>query len=174
MVKTVKTVNTVKKSVPQTGMVESIEPSELGSTDVLAAFQQRLRMQTEMTARSFRSGMARLLPPAALNSAMDKILQSVGQYPGRMEQATSQLCVSFDLLAKAQVDWFSRACDSWVEINRSASASVFRSTATEGLKDRRVSARLFSFPDRRSPVVTASDAADVDEAGAQRAAHRRG
>ena len=170
-------VKTVEKSASQTDTVKSIEPSGLWSTDVPTAFQQLLRLQTEISERSFRDGMARLLPTTALNSAVDKILESVVQYPGRMEQATKQLCASFDLLAKAQVDWFSRACDNWVEINRSASASVFRSTATEGLTERRISARMISFPDRRSPVGTvgtAEDAADVGEAGALRAAHRRG
>ncbi len=165
-------VKTVEKSVAQTGGVESIEPSELWSTEVLAAFQQLLRSQTEMNERSFRDGMARLLPPTVLNSAVDKILESVGQYPLRMEQATSQLCASFDLLAKAQVDWFSRACDNWVEINRSATASVFRSTAAEVVVDRRVSARLISFPDRRSPVLDTGYTGDAADAGAPRAARR--
>ena len=165
-------VKSVEKSASQTDTVKSNEPSGLWFTDVPTAFQQLLRLQTEISERSFRDGMARLLPTTALNSAVDQILESVVQYTGRMEQATKQLCASFDLLAKAQVDWFSRACDNWVEINRSA--SVFRSTATEGLTERRISSRMISFSDRRSPVGTADDAADAGEAGALRVAQRRG
>ncbi|MGS0756036.1 hypothetical protein ACVBEH_16115 [Roseateles sp. GG27B] len=130
----------------------------------MAAFQQLMQLQTEMSANSFRDGLARLLPPTVLNSAADKMLWSAGQYPARVEQAVSNMRACFDLLASAQVDWFSRACDSWFEISRSASASVFRHTAGVPLADRRLSARLITFPDRRSPANSASAAPAVRHA----------
>lgn len=157
----VKSVKTAAMAEPQSllrqqqGGDESLEsPSGLWSTELMAAFQLLLQSQTEMGATSFRDGLTHLWPQRALNRAIDKMLESVSQYPARMEQATGALCSSFDLLAQAQVDWFSRACDNWAEISRSASASVFRSAASEAAPDRRIAAEVISFPDRRSASTT--------------------
>lgn len=164
-------VKTVQKAEPQAGLnpqqtgVESIEQSGLWSTEFLAAFQRLVQLQSELGANSFRDSMARLRPTFVLNSAVDKVLESVGYFPAQMEQAASPMRTCFDLLATAQVDWFSRACDNWFELSRSASANVFRSTAGEAVTDRRLSARLITFPDRRSAAAAAGSPGAIRHAG---------
>ncbi|MDC8774453.1 hypothetical protein [Roseateles albus] len=113
---------------------------------------QLLQLQTDFFADAFSDSLPVLLPPLNIDGVLGAPWRLGMLYPAQAERVAKGLRDGFEIISRAQSACVNQSCDNFIALGQRA--SVTQSQVNGLVLDRRVSAQLISFENRRKAGST--------------------
>jgi hypothetical protein len=120
---------------------------------VIEAQQQLLQLQSDLFADTLSDSVPVLLPPLNIDGVIGAPWRLGMFYPAIAERFANGIRRWHEIVSRAQGDCIGQSCDAYISLGQRA--SVTQSQVNGLVIDRRVSAQVINFENRRKATATA-------------------